>query len=374
MTDNLIHLMYNKWYELDGWLPFFRIDQYPVLCHIGAGMTIFFEFFFIFFIFFDRWRYLAIFNGLFFHNMNWLFMNIPFLALQKCYIIFFDWHKIFSRIGKKIFKAPIRVIVGDDARIQKCVVILKCFDIFEQTEYYGKQAKDILSHHKVNDHRLSVIVNNEILFGPKALIVLFLRNPISWSFLPILYLWPQERASSGDETKIAIDHVIEHAPRLIESQNNPLHRRKRAVIAVSSMLILVNIYCGFGQPGGIHSWPFSAFPPFAVVLRQPYKASMNMVLLDKNEKEIKFDQEKLSKEFGSSRYWGLIGNILAERNSETMAERIVALLQISAQSEPKIKNARTIKIYRHIYSTLPEHRGFDPVQRQVILSIDMRNP
>jgi len=78
MTDNLKHLMYNKWYELDEWFPFFRIDQYPVLCYIGAAMTIFFEMFFIFFIFVDRWRYLAIFNGLFFHNMNWLFMNISF--------------------------------------------------------------------------------------------------------------------------------------------------------------------------------------------------------------------------------------------------------------------------------------------------------
>jgi len=298
-------------------------------------------------------------------------LHISFLTLQKCYVIFFDWHKIFSWIGKKIFKQPIRVIIGDRGSFQKFAAFLKTFDIFEQTVYHGKQAKEILSHHKVNSHHLSVIANNEILYGSRALIALSLRNPIFWGLLPIFYLWPTDKMAANEQSKNAIEHVIEHAPGINISQNNPFKRKKGMVVAVSSVLIIANVYCGFRQPGGITSWPFSASPHFAVLIRQPYKTSMKIVLLDKNEKEINFNQEKLSEKFGSSRYWGLINHIIAEQDASTLAKKIVALLEVSAQSEPKINMTRKLQIYLHLYSTLPEHRGLDPVNTKLILNIDI---
>lgn len=116
---------------------------------------------------------------------------------------------------------------------------------------------------------------------------------------------------------------------------------------------------------------FAAFPHFAVVLRQPIKTSMHIVLLDEHQKEINIDPDKLSEEFGSSRYWGMLSKIIAEQDSVTMAKKIVALLNVSARSEPKVKNAKIFKIFLHLNSTLPEQRGADPVAEKLILNINL---
>ena len=143
------------------------------------------------------------------------------------------------------------------------------------------------------------------------------------------------------------------------------------VIVVASVLIAINIYCGFGKPGGIHSWPFAAFPHFAVVFRQPVKTSMHIVLLDEHQKEIDIDQDKLSEEFSSSRYWGLLSNIMAEPDPIEMVKKIMALLEVSSRSEPKVKNAKILKIFLRLNSTLPEQRGADPVAEKLILNINL---
>jgi len=59
---------------------------------------------------------------------------------------------------------------------------------------------------------------------------LSLRNPISWGFLPVLYLWPMERTAVADDSKNAIEHVIAHAPGIVQSQNNPFQRKKGMVV------------------------------------------------------------------------------------------------------------------------------------------------
>ena len=98
---------------------------------------------------------------------------------------------------------------------------------------------------------------------------------------------------------------------------------------------------------------------------------MKIVLLDEHEKEINFNQEKLSEKLGSSRYWGLINHIIAEKDASTLAKKAIALLEVSAQSEPKINMARKLQIYLHLNSTLPEHRGLDPVEKKLILNLDI---
>lgn len=100
LSGNLIHQMHAKWFQLNGWTPFFRLDHYPLVCHIAAAMVVMFELSFIFLIFSERFRFLAAWGGIIFHTAVELFMNISFFPLNWCYMIFFDWHKIFTTCFK----------------------------------------------------------------------------------------------------------------------------------------------------------------------------------------------------------------------------------------------------------------------------------
>jgi hypothetical protein len=97
-SDNLKNMMYANWFYMD-WRPAFRLDRYPLLCHIGGLLTVVFEMSFIFLIFFTTGRYLALIGALFFHFMTWLVLGIVFWELPVLYgAALIDWHFIISHI------------------------------------------------------------------------------------------------------------------------------------------------------------------------------------------------------------------------------------------------------------------------------------
>ena len=99
---------------------------------------------------------------------------------------------------------------------------------------------------------------------------------------------------------------------------------------------------------------------------------MDVVMLDENEKEVLLDQEKLSSKFGSAHYWGLMYRILSERELSTMTKKVSALLKVGARYEPSINKVKTIKLYRNLYSTLPEDLGKDPIEKKLILTTTIK--
>jgi hypothetical protein len=116
-SDNLVYIMHEKWLELGGFQPPFRIDQYPLLCALGAMGAVVFEMGFIVLVFLPRWRWLLIPIGLGFHNGTNLFMDIPFWELQICYVAFIPWNWLFRR-----FLPP--PIEGESWRVARPAVIV----------------------------------------------------------------------------------------------------------------------------------------------------------------------------------------------------------------------------------------------------------
>lgn len=107
-SNSLAYRMYFKWMDLPGiWTPAFRIDHHPILLQASALGVILFEVSFIFLIFLPKLRYVAVFSGIIFHQMTRIFLKINFIHLQICYVIFFNWHKIFQWIGIRVFKKDV---------------------------------------------------------------------------------------------------------------------------------------------------------------------------------------------------------------------------------------------------------------------------
>lgn len=98
-TLNITRQMYVKWGEMNGWLPFFRLDAYPALALLAAIVTVAFEFGFIFLCFYKRWRPWLMLVGILMHTGIYLFMNIPFFTLLPMYALLIDWGKLLNKSG-----------------------------------------------------------------------------------------------------------------------------------------------------------------------------------------------------------------------------------------------------------------------------------
>jgi hypothetical protein len=78
------------WFVAHQWLLF-----------VGAAVTIVFEMGFLLVVLSPRARPYLIPAGLAFHNVTYLLMGIPFVALQMMYVWFFDWSPLLERLAAR---------------------------------------------------------------------------------------------------------------------------------------------------------------------------------------------------------------------------------------------------------------------------------
>ncbi len=110
MTDNVRNQMYQKWFALGDWRPFFRLDHYPILYNAGGLFTVIFELFFIPLLLNKSTRKIGILMGLIFHLGTYLFLNIFFVVLVIAYFSFVNWHKIpFLREDKEPHSSTLKI-------------------------------------------------------------------------------------------------------------------------------------------------------------------------------------------------------------------------------------------------------------------------
>jgi hypothetical protein len=99
LSDNLKYLMYGYWSKKH-FIPWFRIDHYPLLYRSAALATIVFETSFIACVFSRPWRLLAVAGGVIFHWMTAKYLGLVFWSLVVCYTAFIDWEPVFGRLRR----------------------------------------------------------------------------------------------------------------------------------------------------------------------------------------------------------------------------------------------------------------------------------
>ncbi len=86
-SDNLVNQMRWKWLQ-HRWVPGWRIDLHPRLCHLAALSTMIFEIGFVLCLPFRCARRIAVLSALAFHLATWALMRIGFASLAWCYLAF----------------------------------------------------------------------------------------------------------------------------------------------------------------------------------------------------------------------------------------------------------------------------------------------
>lgn len=376
VTDNLALKMYSKWMHFPGWQPFFRIDHYPLLYKSGALFVVLFEVSFIFLIFIPQMRMLVAFSGLFFHNMTGIFMRIAFWSLQKCYVIFFNWYQIFGKIGQWLLKHPMYVFYDGDCRIScRAVATWNTLDLLRRTIFVDAQNAQELKERDFNDQNkyqlienFHVRINARTLKGVDAFRALMLRNPLFWPVGIALYFWP---------VSFCVDkvcQVIKH--NWLKRPKQKLHKRYKKgkypiwegalLVAIGSILIIGNSYMGFKI---IHSWPFTVYPSFGAVTRKPIYRKLEVAVLNREGKEMPFNQFSVSKKFAPERFAGLTLNIMALKSEYERNKRLKSLWEVLKREDPVVSNANGINFYKTQMITIPELSHMNPLSRELIYSL-----
>ena len=131
LSESPKHTMHRKWHTNGQWLPMFRFDDFPLLYRGGSLFTLAFEITMLPLVLWRRTRLLAAGLGIWFHLMTQLTMDIGFETLQRCYVVFFDWHRIANWVRRKVSGDPVERHY-DPGRRSQCrgVAIARVFDVF----------------------------------------------------------------------------------------------------------------------------------------------------------------------------------------------------------------------------------------------------
>jgi predicted DCC family thiol-disulfide oxidoreductase YuxK len=382
LSNNLKFIMYAKWLDLGGWMPVFRIDAYPFLYKLAAVGTITFEISFIFLIFSKRFRLLAPIGGIFFHTMTEIFMHISFRSLLRCYVAFFNWHAILSRVGHWVYSDDMYVLYDGSCKLcRRTIAALRVFDIFGRVTYINALDEKALTDNalcRIDSAALMrdmhAVVGNKKWVGFAAYRALAARIPILWPAVPLLYLWPIPTFANRIYRRVADSRVcnIAHDPLKFDwGTESKFAKGAGAVIIVGVLLLLGNFLFGIANIG--NAWPLAAYPTFAG-MAGPEADSVEITVQSATGESVPLTQQGLGSEVDPTRFWGLMSVVLSPADVQERRARLRSVWQLWARHDSRLQQAASIHLYRVTLSTIPERRRDNPLHRELLLELDLKSP
>lgn len=104
LGQTMINQIQLEWVQHYDKIPSFRIDQYPLILHIGGILVILFELSYILFLLKPKWRWFSALGGLLMHNFIGTFMYIYFFIIQIIYVFYFDFNQLFNKFEVNIVR------------------------------------------------------------------------------------------------------------------------------------------------------------------------------------------------------------------------------------------------------------------------------
>ncbi len=153
------------------------------------------------------------------------------------------------------------------------------------------------------------------------------------------------------------------------NQKSEIVNRSSDVLFVGTLLLSINILCGIAL---IDSWPFAVYPTFATV-QEKYLQSLTISLLNPDgttTEIIPYKERSLQSKMHPSRLIGLFTQVLWAKDSIEVRTRGTALLTVLAEDDVRLRQAKSIQIYKDICSVIPEEQSRNPVRRELLVSVE----
>jgi hypothetical protein len=143
----------------------------------------------------------------------------------------------------------------------------------------------------------------------------------------------------------------------------------KSTVIVGTLLLSVNILCGLAL---VDSWPFAVYPTFATV-QEKYLQSLTISLLNPDgttTEIIPYKERSLQSKMHPSRLIGLFTQVLWAKDSTEARTRGTALLKVLAEDDTRLRQAKSIQIFKDICSVIPKEQNRNPVRRELLVSIE----
>jgi len=379
LGENLKFTMYERWLQLGGWVPAFRLDLKPLLYKPLALITIIFEVGFIWLIFFPQFRMFAVLSGLAFHQMSGAFMRIAVSSLQRCYVVFFDWDAIFRRIGSWLYSQRTYVVYDGNCRFCcRSIASLRICDLFGQVTYLKASDTEALGHHGLmwlNSEAIMgdihAIVGSKSWSGFSAYRALMARIPVFWPALPFLYLWPIPDLAEGVYRHVADSRscaIAEMSSTRSGGDGYGDGGNTRAVVATGVILLCGNLLCGIAEMES--SWPFTCYPTFAR-MRGPQITSLTMVALSSAGEIVPLKERPVKRKLNAGRFYALTHHIFQTSDPGELRTRVAAFWQLWQHEELKPQHADVIRFYKDTLLTIPERQHENPIRRELFFELKL---
>jgi hypothetical protein len=346
--------MHAKWF-LRSITPPFQIDHFPLL-YQGAGLlTLVFELGFVFTLLFRSLRPIGAGVALSFHQSTWLFMGISFLSLQPFIVFLLDVRRGLAWMGRRLTPAPLILFYHPNESWQRrAVKALTRMDLFDRLHPQAAPtrpsapASPCLSVSSASSDRRALWIDGNFQLSAALHLTRFV--PTAAVLLPLV--------------------PIARRPSEPVPASSPSHQTQ-AIMLVGSVLLAVNVFCGFGQ---ISSYPFSVYPTFAGItdstrttLRVKGTTASGRVV---NVLDGAQNNEQIA--FAADRFRGLLNSILRTDNPEAQRTKLRNLWTILRTERRAFQSITSLRFYRATYSTNPD-RSFPLLSTSLIAQLDTLN-
>jgi predicted DCC family thiol-disulfide oxidoreductase YuxK len=266
-ASNMRAIMYDKWYEIDGYRPFVPIQKVGLFLTIGALGTMMFETGFVFLIWHRYTRPIAAVMGIFFHSMTILLLQISFYSTQILYVSFVNWEWLSRRVMRN--RAPlIFAFDGGCGICRKTAAGLSRNTLPGGVEYVSAQ-EGLRSGRLPADADLSRLLTDIHLFTPDAAYVGYVayrrlawRTPLFWPVLPFLYLAPVRAIGERIYRRVADGRSCQVGEHELSPTVAPLSRAWVYVpTAIAALVIAVAGTAAIENQ--VNGWPVALYPTFA---------------------------------------------------------------------------------------------------------------
>ena len=367
-ASNMRAIMYDKWYEIDGYRPFVPIQKVGLFLTLGALGTLLFETGFVFLIWHRYTRPIAAAMGIFFHSMTILLLQISFYSTQILYVSFVNWEWLSLRIMRN--RVPLVFAFDGGCGIcRKSAAALSRNTVPGGVDYVSAQ-DGLRSGRLPADVDLSRLLTDIHLFTPDAAYVGYLayrrlawRTPLFWPLLPFLYLPPVRALGELIYRRVADGRACQVG----EQEANPSFSRvSRAWILVpTTIAALVITAAGVAAlENEVNGWPVALYPTFAG-LHDPVTTQL-VVVRKRKGSTARVSLNDCFPWMPSPRYNGLVLSTIQRAQTGDVAI-FRSLLSVARESKacPQIEGGGSLNFVQETVETTPGVAG-PVIQRKVL--------
>lgn len=394
-SNNLENHMLQKWFELEHYTPPIPLHEMPLSGPMGSLFALTFELGLPFALLWKPTRALWGLMGITFHNLTNILMKISFMTLQFMYVMFVDWQRLFAWLGRRMFRAPLRVLYdGNCGLCRRTMAILNQFDWLQtlrpvnaldreavEAEGLGHLddtalMTDMHSAWKVEQGKGEGATNDwKTAKGYDAYQLIAWRVPLLWPLLPIVYLPPVASIGWKIYRRIADSRAC-RVPSVPTGQTKkPIAWAPnwwwRPLLFVGGMILAIQCVLGAGR---MHkSWPLACYPLFDQIAERTVNWP-EFKLVQASGETIELDDDTIRNTLGEARYVVSMKQFLAIPRDEAASKQVLSQFveAWTADGSLPAESKGKIDVTLATFELTGPQRPSEPIEEKPLMQFELK--